>query len=207
MGIVHDEKSSGYVTASKSSELEYSNWQETVNTETAATSCTRMGYLGYWESYSCDEKLYFICESDEYIERSSFGTSWKTRSKSYMYDGHYYRTVSLKATYDVAQKKCKKAGVYLVELNSGSENSYVHDKMRELYHDEWYFIGGSDTKQEGYFVWSDNQALTFENWWPGEPNDKYYEDCIEMRYQGKWNDVHCRQFKRYICEKAISDSG
>ncbi|VDI35549.1 Hypothetical predicted protein, partial [Mytilus galloprovincialis] len=62
MGIVHEEQSGGYVTASNSDELEYSNWLETENDESAGPRCARMGYLGYWDSYSCDEKQYFICE-------------------------------------------------------------------------------------------------------------------------------------------------
>ncbi|XP_063408996.1 C-type mannose receptor 2-like [Mytilus trossulus] len=204
MGIVREEQSSGYVTASNSDEVEYSNWLEIENNEPGGPRCTRMGYLGYWDSYSCDEKQYFICESDEYIGSSSFGT-WLSKTNLFRYEDHYYRTVGKKATYAEAQKMCKRAGAYLVEPNDEGENVYVHDKMHEVFHGHWRYIGGSDTKQEGYFVWSDNRALTFENWWPGEPNNKYNEDCMEMRYWGKWNDVDCYHNNRYICEKAIEE--
>ncbi|OPL32810.1 hypothetical protein AM593_10450, partial [Mytilus galloprovincialis] len=191
MGIVHEEEAGGYVTASNSDALEYSNWLEIRNDKSDGQKCTRMGYLGYWDSYSCDEKQYFICESDKYIGSSFFGT-WLSNTKSFRYEDHYYRTVGKKATYAEAQKMCKRAGAYLVEPN---DEVYGH----------WRYIGGSDTKREGYFVWSDNQALTFENWWPGEPNNKYNEDCMEMRYWGKWNDVDCYHNNRYICEKAIEE--
>lgn len=71
---------------------------------------------------------------------------------------------------------------------------------------QWRYLGANDKEKEGDYIWSNSgKSISFENWWPGEPNDKGYggEDCMEMRYWGKWNDVGCYQDNKFICEMYV----
>ena len=57
------------------------------------------------------------------------------------------------------------------------------------------WIGLNDFAQEGTFVWSNGDPVTYTNWYPGEPNDFLgMEDGVELNlaafygYPNGWND-------------------
>lgn len=205
MGIVHKEKCGGWVKARNDQQIEYSNWKDSEK-NIGNYACVRLGYLGYWETFPCDDEQYFICESNKYISSFAF-PGYLLTTNSFQYNGHYYRTVGKKSTFEKAKEMCENAGAYLVEPDNEEENVYVHDKMHEAFYGQWRFIGGTDEKKEDNWVWGNKEEpITFTNWWPGEPNDKYGEDCMEMRYWGKWNDVDCYTNNYYICERPVNSS-
>ena len=45
-------------------------------------------------------------------------------------------------------------------------------------------------------------TFTYNNWLPGNPDNGYggNENCLEINYQGHWNDAECKELKQYICE-------
>ena len=205
MGIIHKEQCGGWVRVRDEKSIDYTNWLESEANKADKPKCTKLGYLGYWESFPCDEEQYFICESDKYISTRYFG-GWITNTNSFMYEGHYYRTVGKMATFKKAKELCEAADAYLVEPDTEAENVYVHDKMHEAFYGKWRYIGGSDEETEGDWKWGENGgSVSFTNWWPGEPNNKYGEDCMEMRYWGKWNDVDCYNDNHYICERSVDN--
>ena len=55
----------------------------------------------------------------------------------------------------------------------------------------------------GSFLWVDDTAFDFENWYEGEPNSNGSdgEDCVETYpwEAGKWNDAGCDQYKPLVC--------
>lgn len=67
-----------------------------------------------------------------------------------------------------------------------------------------YWIGLSDEKVEGTFVWNDGTVLedsSFSEWRPGEPNDyAAREDCVQIFKNMGWNDMPCNWVLSYICE-------
>ena len=73
-------------------------------------------------------------------------------------------------------------------------------------HDFW--IGLTDTSEEGSFVWSDGTILnsTWNQWLPNNPldNDSPPQDCVFVqvgRQQHRWNDVHCEQNRYpFVCQ-------
>src|SRR5690606_27282349 len=55
---------------------------------------------------------------------------------------------------------------------------------------DWLWIGLTDEAQEGTFVWSNDEPVTYTNWSPFEPNDfNGIEDHTMMWYDGQWNDA------------------
>ena len=42
------------------------------------------------------------------------------------------------------------------------------------------WIGFSDRTSEGNFIWADQSAPGYTNWWDGEPNNMDNEDCASL---------------------------
>ena len=51
------------------------------------------------------------------------------------------------------------------------------------------FIGLNDAANEGTFVWSSGEAVTYLPWRAGEPNGLTTENFGELGQDYKWNDV------------------
>ena len=68
-----------------------------------------------------------------------------------------------------------------------------------------YWIGLSDSIQEGHYLWQSTQDnVDFTDWAPGEPNDNHHtEDCAELfqPFSFHWNDAPCSVKSNFICEK------
>jgi len=59
---------------------------------------------------------------------------------------------------------------------------------------ESYWIGLTDRRSEGTFIWdSDNTEVTYSNWYKNEPNNLRNEDCVHIRpsRNSEWNDSKC----------------
>lgn len=76
---------------------------------------------------------------------------------------------------------------HLVSIGSKEEQDFV---TRHLINYLAY-IGARDVRVEGTFVWSDGRPWKFTNWKTDEPNNAGNEDCLELGWAGKWNDIPC----------------
>ena len=114
-----------------------------------------------------------------------------------------------------AEADCIKKGGKLFEPRNAKHNNFVADlaKKKGL---SGFWIGVHDRKEngkenEGNFVYeSDNKAIIWKDWLPGEPNNKYNkcygdEDCVEVKTDpiGKWHDQCCGKQKPYVCERIV----
>ena len=65
-----------------------------------------------------------------------------------------------------------------------------------------YWIGLNDIKQEGVYVWSSGQPITYSNWNSHQPDDyRHSEDCVEFWAQpATWNDNRCIVNRPFICQ-------
>ncbi|XP_053869145.1 CD209 antigen-like protein C [Malaclemys terrapin pileata] len=66
-----------------------------------------------------------------------------------------------------------------------------------------YWLGLSDSAKEGEWRWLDGSPLSVRFWGPGEPNNlgAHGEDCVILRFNGKWNDAICSLTHYWICER------
>lgn len=63
------------------------------------------------------------------------------------------------------------------------------------------FLGISDRRNEGVFRGVDRRAITFTDWFGGNPNNSGNEDCVEMNVnQNGWNDKECHHPRAFVCE-------
>jgi len=96
----------------------------------------------------------------------------------------------------------------LVKIDSADENEFI--KTEYLTGTVDYWIGLSDSINEGTWKWADWTVLTgYINWFPGEPNGGTSENCVGIRmgqhggnlYDAQWHDISCYNIPRsFICE-------
>jgi hypothetical protein len=94
---------------------------------------------------------------------------------------------------------------HLVTINNQAENDWVFNTFDPLvpttFSSSVIWIGLNDAAQEGTFVWSSGEVVTFTNWSPGQPDNYYwgshgYENYAHMwtsgsgqpDFLGQWND-------------------
>ena len=63
------------------------------------------------------------------------------------------------------------------------------------------WLGLSDIDSEGNYVWTDGTPTDFTDWADHQP-DNYHnvENCIHIRDDTKWNDIHCDKLMNFICK-------
>lgn len=134
--------------------------------------------------------------------------------------GHYYRFVSAGLDWTTARATAENTSMhgmrgYLAEINSAAENNFIG--IETTASDVW--IGASDEKVEGSWIWDGAASLTnkpsgsgdnagrsasFHSWADNEPNNsRGIEDCAVTNWRnnrGKWNDLPCFVSARYLIE-------
>ena len=101
-----------------------------------------------------------------------------------------------------ARRDCLGYGGDLVSIANKSEMSFIYGISSKVWN-QHYWIGLNDQRNESQFVWSDGMpynASVYSNWYPGEPNDRADEDCVEL-YGRRWNDNSCKKEYGYICKR------
>lgn len=94
------------------------------------------------------------------------------------YGNKVYRFYTAGIPYALAERYCKELGGNLVKIESEEKNNVIAQKVKEL--NKTFYIGASDEKAEGKFVWRDGSAVTYTNWSQNEPNNS--ADCGGENY-------------------------
>ena len=126
------------------------------------------------------------------------------------------------ATHSEAKQNCDVLGLELAVVHSDEENEKLlediqtsfdrHPDAKKFAHDNWLWIGGTDSKEEG--VWVDvytEKQLTYFNWdkkqpdnWIGKKGKYYYneggQDYLAInRESGLWDDSFATHPRPYAC--------
>ncbi len=102
-------------------------------------------------------------------------------------------------TWSQAEADCVKQKGHLIAIHSQQVQDFVAAQAFAIQDTDWW-IGLSDSKNEGTFVWSNGSKLDFMNWNGGEPNNAGDEDCANMTPgAGGWNDLFCENTRPYVC--------
>jgi hypothetical protein len=114
-------------------------------------------------------------------------------------------------TWIQANEKCKQLNATLAEVDTKEENEYLNElAARMTPADQLYgvYIGKSDLKSEGGWIWDGSKGRIFDvfnNFKGNEPNGNRRENCLHLmrRKSWKWNDIPCETRLMFICEKNI----
>nr|XP_014341484.1 PREDICTED: asialoglycoprotein receptor 2-like [Latimeria chalumnae] len=112
-----------------------------------------------------------------------------------MFSGKCYYFSTDSASWYSARSSCLAQNGDLVIVKSTS----LHKA-----HGNDYWIGLTDSANEGSFQWVDGTPLSGVTFWAFlEPISFIWsdEDCVHMKYDGSWNDNTCSVSLRWICEK------
>ncbi|CAC5363128.1 unnamed protein product [Mytilus coruscus] len=119
------------------------------------------------------------------------------------YESKCYYFGGVITTWNDAKLTCESYGSMMVEVKSNCENDFL--KTKAATYKASYWLGGTDIKIEGIWIWSSSQTeVTFSDWNVGNPNNANdNEHCLGMNYGAelKWNDYPCSGKLRTICEK------
>jgi len=77
------------------------------------------------------------------------------------------------------------SGGHLVTIRSAAEQAWLFQVFGSV---QRFWSGFTDVAQEGTWVWSSGEPVTYTNWHPGEPNNAGNEDFADMSGPG-WNDI------------------
>ena len=120
--------------------------------------------------------------------------------------GHDYIFVKTPQTWSTARTKCAQYVGHLATIGDSGEDEFIRAQAQQLFWGEWW-IGRNDIATETFWAWENNEALRYDNWAPGEPNNYNDEDCaaIDASNNGQWNDRNCSNTSlNFVCER---DSG
>jgi len=131
--------------------------------------------------------------------QASYDSDLATRS--FNYNGSQYQLTNGAKTWKQAQAEAKRLGGNLVIINNSAEENQIKQNFgskRKLW------IGLTDRRQEGNFLWSNGQALNYLNWSQGQPNQNgaNNEDYVVMNAGKKhrWDDKPLQSKFRGIIE-------
>jgi hypothetical protein len=99
-----------------------------------------------------------------------------------------------------ARDFCLASGRRLVQIDSALEDAFVASSSAAN-----LWIGASDLKLDGDFVWSDGSPIAFSNWGGAQPDDYPGPDCVEKRQEPgeRWYDQPCGDVKLFLCEAPL----
>ena len=111
--------------------------------------------------------------------------------------GHDYKWVPVQMTWPEARDYCWDDGGYLVTVTSKAENKYVWARRPGWRGQSW--LGASDKKNEGTWVWVTGEPFEYAPWAPDNPEppgSEYDEDYLayhgllaeQPRLPGAWVD-------------------
>lgn len=119
-------------------------------------------------------------------------------------DGARYAFCNLPMPHADAARQCVDRGGALASFESLTPLATIRELANEVDEDRWW-LGGSDRKSEGSFVWMDGSPVGETLWARGEPdNTGCNQDCIVLPKtkkgkQPKLHDTHCGQHRPFLC--------
>uniref|UniRef100_A0AAR2KFU0 C-type lectin domain-containing protein n=1 Tax=Pygocentrus nattereri TaxID=42514 RepID=A0AAR2KFU0_PYGNA len=186
-------------------------------TRPAVTNSTSSGSESEADAQSVDalqERFYCFCSdtTNTTLEQNCSATAKTCRScpEDWTYlEGKCYYFSKDKLDWKNSSDSCASMGSHLTILHTQQQ----HDHLEKIAHDigglDYHFwIGLSDSEEEGVWKWVDN-TLVNKTYWsetPKEPNNHetggpHGEDCVVLQSQSKtWFDVPCDFHYKRICE-------
>ncbi|MCA9062796.1 MAG: DUF4347 domain-containing protein, partial [Planctomycetaceae bacterium] len=117
--------------------------------------------------------------------------------------GKFYKLISTAASWADAKAAAEAMSVLgiqgrLVTINSADENTFVQSVAAG----NSIWLGASDTGHQDAYVWVSGEAVTYQNFAPGQPDGSQWADGLLMQSNGTWLDSDETTSQKYIVEFA-----
>ncbi|MBM4355185.1 MAG: hypothetical protein FJ109_15615, partial [Deltaproteobacteria bacterium] len=123
------------------------------------------------------------------------------------YNNHLYMFCTKYRIWPDARKMCLAEGMDLAAIGDKDEDSWAATKAVAFDPTYGWLFGFNDQAQEGKWVWSNGDPVTYTNWAAGQPSNTpgagTTENCgsiISWNKLKKWNDYNCISALPFICE-------
>ncbi|CAG0898979.1 unnamed protein product [Cyprideis torosa] len=105
-----------------------------------------------------------------------------------------------KMNWSAAENHCGslEQGAQLASIHSQTEMNYLLNRTKGFY--TW--VGGTDSAEEGNWMWNDGTPFDFEVWYPDEPNAGTAANCMDIYSYGVdagMDDAFCTYLFKFIC--------
>jgi len=102
-----------------------------------------------------------------------------------------------------AKSLCQLDGGELASIRNAREWQFVKGILANTSSGVTHvWLGGSDTKQEGSWVWTDGSSVNYSDWYGSQPNDGTRGNCLLSSggYNWKWFDSVCTATSYAVCK-------
>ena len=101
-------------------------------------------------------------------------------------NGHAYRRIRC-GSWDDANSQAAAEDAYLVSITDAAEQEW----LLKTFKPQHCWIGLTDYANEGEWVWTSGEPVTYTNWGPHEPKDTDWgdEDFVLIEHSGEWSDA------------------
>ncbi|KFP00022.1 Macrophage mannose receptor 1, partial [Calypte anna] len=202
---LNDLKSHFYFEWSDGTPVTFTKWQRRHPTYTSGLEdCVVMkGQDGYWATDVCDKHLGYICKKKpssqasekETIKDAGCQEGWKR------YGFHCYLVGSALLMFLEANKTCEQSKAHLATVESRNEQAFLIS-LTGLRSEKYFWIGLSNTKEQGNFRWTTGETPLFTNWNTAMPGKE--QGCVAMGTgfaAGLWDVVSCEKTANFLCKQ------
>lgn len=114
-----------------------------------------------------------------------------------LFNGKWYKVVFEKVSWHAARDKCRSAGGQLAVIPDEATWIFTRNLSPAR-----LWIGATDEKVEGVWMWVDGTPATFTVWHWGEPNNSGGNEHYAVMEKHYWNDTpkEAHTTVGYICE-------
>jgi hypothetical protein len=136
------------------------------------------------------------------------GTARCAGESLHLATGNYciYRS---RASWEMARTTCQLGGGHLVVIDSAEEQRALYSRLGTpgLDYGRLYWIGYTDSKEEGVWLTPGGDKAGYTHWAPYQPNNAgKNENCAYWNSDdGRWDDNQCESKKVGICEERVGD--
>ncbi len=110
------------------------------------------------------------------------------------YNGHNYQLIG-QGTWDASEAFAQSMNGHLVTINDAAENAWLTTNFLLPNPTMNPWMGLNDGDNNGSWLWSSGETVSYLNWAPGEPNFSFerhgniYEATAGVNLVGKWNNA------------------
>ncbi|XP_035172821.1 macrophage mannose receptor 1-like isoform X2 [Oxyura jamaicensis] len=202
---LNDLKAHFYFEWSDGTPVTFTRWQRRQPTYMSGLEdCVVMkGQDGYWATDVCDKQLGYICKKKpssqslkkEMITDPGCQKGWKR------YGSHCYLVGSGFVTFSDANKTCERSKAYLATVETRNEQAFLIS-LAGLRSEKYFWIGLSDTEEQGTFKWTSGEAPLFTHWNSAMPGKE--QGCVAMgtgTNAGLWDVISCQETANFLCKQ------
>ena len=102
-----------------------------------------------------------------------------------LFNGKWYRVFLEKGSWKLSREKCARLGGQLAVVHDTATQAFIEELAKGLQ----LWLGATDEKVEGLWIWVDGTPMSFKVWERNEPNNgSRREHYLQVGKNGPWND-------------------